>query len=76
MKGSDLFAQEMFVPTVKVIHNRRNIGHGNKHKKSGWKIRDYDSGKNSGDTAVQDANIRDIIPGGFDIERVTVRCKP
>ena len=63
------------VPTVKVIHNRRNIGHGKQAQKIGGRGR-YEIMivvENSGDTAVQDANIRDIIPGGFDIERVTVR---
>ena len=63
------------VPTVKVIHNRRNIGHGKQAQKIGGRGR-YEIMivvENSGDTAVQDANIRDIIPAGFDIERVTVR---
>ena len=63
------------VPTVKVIHNRRNIGHGKQAQKIGGRGR-YEIMivvENSGDTAVQDANIRDIIPSGFDIERVTVR---
>ena len=63
------------VPTVKVIHNRRNIGHGKQAQKIGGRGR-YEIMivvENSGDTAVQDVNIRDIIPAGFDIERVTVR---
>ena len=65
------------VPTVKVIHNRRNIGHGKQAQKiGGGRYEIMIVVENSGDTAVQDANIRDIIPGGFDIERVTVRCKP
>ena len=62
-------------PSVKVIHNRRNIGHGKQAQKIGGRGR-YEIMivvENSGDTAVQDANIRDIIPAGFDVERVTVR---
>ena len=62
-------------PAVKVIHNRRNIGHGKQAQKIGGRGR-YEIMivvENSGDTAVQDANIRDIIPAGFNVERVTVR---